>query len=163
MSGVMPQPENTLTTRKTCPCACSGQCEPEQPTTLADKLSEFLLGDRLPDIVLGWTAVAILSLLVLGGIGVLNQNTCHGSMHKTAVKDLVTLVQSSEMYKLQTGRPPYSFEQLLETGLIRKYTRDPWGNDYQLIVSHDAKSVTFRCAGPDGQQGTLDDVFADDY
>jgi hypothetical protein len=56
---------------------------------------------------------------------------------------------------------PDSLVQLVDAGMLREYPVDPWGTDYQAFARPDGSAFVIRCAGPDGVQGTRDDVFAD--
>jgi hypothetical protein len=122
-------------------------------------MSAFVLGKRLCDIT-GW--VVLLPLLAFEVYGLMAFNSFEASHTKTAQKDMSTLAQVSEMYRLEHGQFPDSCEQLLAAGLVRRCTLDPWGTEYQLFVVHDGRpSIGVRSAGRDRVHGTSDDVLPD--
>jgi len=69
-------------------------------------------------------------------------------------QQLVTLIAQ---YKLANNKLPGTPEDLDAPGAFR----DPWGNPVTFTFSDAGggrTNVTFRSAGPDGQDGTADDV-----
>jgi hypothetical protein len=143
-------------------CALSGHDCLKGRSTLEDGMSMLMIGKRLCDIA-GWVVVALLPLLVAKIYNDATRFACYGPSHtKTAQKDMETLTQVSEMYKLQHGHFPGSCAQLLAADLVQKCTLDPWGTEYQLFVVHDGRpSIGVRSAGKDKDHGTLDDIFPD--
>ncbi len=67
-----------------------------------------------------------------------------------AIKDIEGLRFKSELYKYKTGSYPANLAQVSNI-------KDPWGRPYLYSVEND--SVSILSAGPDGKQGTPDDVY----
>lgn len=93
---------------------------------------------------------------------------------KKAAVDIQQLEGALEMYKLRTNTFPTS-EQGLEAlvtaptidpiprgyppeGIIKRLPLDPWGNDYVLLNPGELGAYDLYSAGPDGLQGTDDDI-----
>jgi competence protein ComGC len=163
MQAAMPPSANTPSPCKPCSCASAGQHEPDVPSSLVDKLSVFVFGERLSGIELVelcGLVVAVLSVLVLGVLGLngMSHGGCHGGA-KGAQSDMIAIVQEAEMYRLEHGHFPDSLVRLVENGDLRKYPVDPWGTDYQAFARPDGNTFFVRSAGPDRVHGTSDDVF----
>jgi len=45
-----------------------------------------------------------------------------------------------------------------EGGFIKRLPKDPWGNDYQLLNPGEHGKMDIFTMGPDGEQGTEDDI-----
>lgn len=45
-----------------------------------------------------------------------------------------------------------------EGGFIKRLPKDPWGNDYQLLNPGEHGKMDVFSMGPDGEQGTEDDI-----
>ncbi|MBG6243818.1 type II secretion system protein GspG [Candidatus Symbiopectobacterium sp. 'North America'] len=91
-----------------------------------------------------------------------------------AVSDIVALESALDMYRLDNQRYP-STEQGLTAlvkkpviqpepknyqpdGYIRRLPQDPWGADYQLQNPGKHGKLDIFSLGPDGMQGTEDDI-----
>ncbi|MEZ6878528.1 type II secretion system major pseudopilin GspG [Enterobacter sp. KBR-315C3_2022] len=91
-----------------------------------------------------------------------------------AVSDIIALENALDMYKLDNHRYPTT-EQGLEAlitaptrapradnynpdGYIRRLPADPWGNDYILISPGEHGAIDIMSTGPDGENGTADDI-----
>jgi hypothetical protein len=76
--------------------------------------------------------------------------------------DLHNLATSLEVYGLQTHEScPPSLEALVEAGLLRRISLDPWGQPYHYRCTV-AGRPEVRSAGPDRRLGTDDDLRLDD-
>lgn len=158
MPHAMPSLPSPQSPANPCSRAVVGRACVKARWCLCDTMSVFVGGKRLCDIVIWIVAVMLVPLLV--EIHDAMRPTC-GSPWKTAQKDLATLMQVIEMYKLQHDHAPESCEQLRAADLVQKCTLDPWGTEYQLLVADDGKHVTVSSAGPDEEHGTLDDMSSD--
>lgn len=93
---------------------------------------------------------------------------------KKAAVDIQQLEGALEMYKLRTNTFPTT-EQGLEAlvsaptidpiprgyppeGIIKRLPLDPWGNEYVLLNPGELGAYDLYSAGPDGLQGTEDDI-----
>ncbi|WP_026970693.1 type II secretion system major pseudopilin GspG [Aliagarivorans marinus] len=91
-----------------------------------------------------------------------------------AIADIVALENALDMYRLNHSRYPTT-DQGLEAlvsqptsgpeprnypdgGYLRRLPKDPWGNDYILISPGERGRVDVFTAGPDGEEGTNDDI-----
>ena len=68
-----------------------------------------------------------------------------------------SLSQSISFYRLQHSQYPETIDDLVEAGIILKQIPDPWGTPYELHIG--VGQFAIRCAGPDRQHGTLDDLY----
>ncbi|MEM7782470.1 MAG: type II secretion system major pseudopilin GspG [Planctomycetota bacterium] len=113
--------------------------------------------------------MAILVVLAsLSTFAVLNlQKT---SYQRTAFMDIKTLSDACKMYKLNCGFFPAKLEDLTNNpaGLSRAQwggpyieqviSNDPWNRPYKYSPDEANDRVLITSAGPDGQEGTQDDV-----
>lgn len=106
--------------------------------------------------------VAILSLIA-GGVAIYAIPKFQQAQKDTAKTDCKTLVQVVETYKL--NHPGASTEcptiEALKNDKSLKAdqnTNDPWGKPYRIICSAEDFGVT--SAGPDGKEGSEDDIWA---
>ena len=86
------------------------------------------------------------------------------------LSQISTLENACTSYKLQVGRFPNSLDDLFTqpAGLSTRQWRgpylsnpvpmDPWGNVYNYAPDEANNRVNIMSAGPDGQQGSPDDV-----
>jgi general secretion pathway protein G len=95
-------------------------------------------------------------------------------MVQAAIGPNGTMMQAIELYKFNTGQFPENLKDLVEKpsndAIAKKWTgpylkditmlKDPWGNDYYYNRAGNkvAGSVDLWSAGPDGQDGTDDDI-----
>lgn len=104
----------------------------------------------------------VVSLITVNVMGRLEQ----GKLDTTR-SQAYELAKSVDIYKLQTGNYPSTGQglQVLVTPpkgkpIIDTLPKDPWNNDYTLIVPGQKNPTKFdiRSKGPDAQEGTEDDV-----
>ena len=104
----------------------------------------------------------VVSLITVNVMGRLDQGKID-----TARSQAYELAKSVDIYKLQTGSWPSTGQglQVLVTPpkgkpIIDQLPKDPWNNDYTLIVPGQKNPNKFdiRSKGPDAQEGTEDDV-----
>ena len=105
--------------------------------------------------------------LVTAAIGVAVMNQLGKGQSDTARNQAYEIGKSLELYKLTNGRYPTTAEglQVLVTPpkgkpLMETLPKDPWGNDYVYTIpgQKNANKFDVRSKGPDGQEGTEDDV-----
>jgi general secretion pathway protein G len=111
----------------------------------------------------GMTLIEILVVLaiiglIMGGVAIVAFNAFDDSKLKAAAKDIATLGQSVEMYRLQKNKCPKTAQDLKAAGIIQKITKDPWGNDYVFKCPGEHGPVDISSAGKDGEMGTEDDI-----
>jgi general secretion pathway protein G len=111
----------------------------------------------------GMTLIEILVVLaiiglIMGGVAIMAFNAFEGSKEKAAAKDIATLAQSVEMYRLQKNKCPKSAQDLKAAGVVAKVTKDPWGADYVIKCPGEHGPVDISSPGPDGQAGNEDDI-----
>lgn len=111
----------------------------------------------------GMTLIEILVVLaiiglIMGGVAIVAFNAFDDSKTKAAAKDIATLAQSVEMYRLQKNKCPKSAQDLKAAGIIQKITKDPWGADYVIKCPGEHGSVDITSPGKDGQLGSEDDI-----
>ena len=85
-----------------------------------------------------------------------------------ALQDITNLKAQLNTFEVDTGSFPTSLDQLRENTsnitnwhgpYIDKLPQDPWGHDYiYRPPSGDSTDFTIISAGPDGQEGTADDI-----
>jgi general secretion pathway protein G len=92
------------------------------------------------------------------------------SYQKTAFMEISTLSEACTMYKLTVGRFPAKLDDLFTnpSGLSKTqwggpYLKqpiqaDPWQRPYKYAADELNDRVMITSAGPDGQEGTQDDV-----
>ena len=104
----------------------------------------------------------VVSLITVNVMGRLDQGKID-----TARSQAYELAKSVDIYKLHTGSWPSTGQglQVLVTPpkgkpIIDQLPKDPWNNDYTLIVPGQKNPNKFdiRSKGPDAQEGTEDDV-----
>ena len=96
--------------------------------------------------------------LIMGGVAVVASNALGDAKGKTAKKDIANLETSVEMYQIQKNKCPKGVEDLKAAGIIKKVTKDPWGNDYVIKCPGENGAVDISSPGKDGQLGNEDDV-----
>jgi general secretion pathway protein G len=127
----------------------------------------------------GFTLIEIMIVIfIIGMIMALVAPNIIGSQQEAELKkaaiDIQQLENSLEMYRLRTNRFPTT-EQGLEAlvsiptiepiprsypegGIIKRLPLDPWGNDYILLSPGEINDVDLYSMGPDGLDGTDDDI-----
>jgi general secretion pathway protein G len=111
----------------------------------------------------GMTLIEILVVLaiiglIMGGVAIVAFNAFDDSKTKAAAKDIATLAQSVEMYRLQKNKCPKSAQDLKAAGIIQKITKDPWGADYVIKCPGEHGPVDISSPGKDGEIGGEDDI-----
>jgi general secretion pathway protein G len=111
----------------------------------------------------GMTLIEILVVLaiiglIMGGVAIVAFNAFDDSKTKAAAKDIATLSQSVEMYRLQKNKCPKSAQDLKAAGIIQKITKDPWGADYVIKCPGEHGPVDISSPGKDGTIGNEDDI-----
>jgi general secretion pathway protein G len=111
----------------------------------------------------GMTLIEILVVLaiiglIMGGVAIVAFNAFDDSKSKAAAKDIATLAQSVEMYRLQKNKCPKSAQDLKAAGIIQKITKDPWGQDYVIKCPGEHGPVDISSPGKDGEIGGEDDI-----
>jgi general secretion pathway protein G len=111
----------------------------------------------------GMTLIEILVVLaiiglIMGGVAIVAFQQFEGAKDNTAAKDIATLNQSVEMYRLQKNKCPKSAQDLKAAGIIQRVTKDPWGNDYVIKCPGEHGPTDISSAGKDGEIGTDDDI-----
>lgn len=102
--------------------------------------------------------LAIIGLIV-GGISVMAFNRFSDAQGDTARNQTVQISQLVEQYMLmKKGKCPKTLQELKAAGIASKVTKDPWGNDYTFKCPGEHGSVDVTSNGPDGEQGTEDDI-----
>lgn len=104
----------------------------------------------------GMTLIEILVVLaiiglIMGGVAIVAFNAFDDSKSKAAAKDIATLAQSVEMYRLQKNKCPKSAQDLKAAGIIQKITKDPWGQDYVIKCPGEHGPVDITSLGKDGE------------
>lgn len=104
----------------------------------------------------GMTLIEILVVLaiiglIMGGVAIVAFNAFDDSKSKAAAKDIATLAQSVEMYRLQKNKCPKSAQDLKAAGIIQKITKDPWGQDYVIKCPGEHGPVDISSFGKDGE------------
>ena len=102
--------------------------------------------------------LAIISL-ILGGVGLVAFNSFKDAQADDARNDVVQIQQAVEQYMLQKrGKCPKSLQELKASGIASRISKDPWGNDYNIVCPGEHSSVDVVSPGEDGELGTDDDV-----
>lgn len=131
----------------------------------------------------GFTLMEIMVVLVIIGllVGVVAPNIM-GQLEKakieTAYRDINTISSLLDSYKIDNNRYPTTEQGLqalvtkpdidpvprryLPGGYTKKINRDPWDNEYVLISPNDSGGFDLYSFGPDGVDGTEDDISNND-
>jgi general secretion pathway protein G len=78
-------------------------------------------------------------------------------MYRSQNYNYPTTEQGLEALVSQTDVEPLP-RRFPEGGYIRRLPLDPWGNDYQLLNPGENGKIDIFSMGPDGEQGTDDDI-----
>lgn len=127
----------------------------------------------------GFTLMEVMVVIVIIGMigGAVVQNVM-GSLDTAkiskVVQDIKGLETSLTMYKMDNDQYPNTeqgLEALVEEtdveplprrypegGYVKRLENDPWGNAYQLLNPGDNGDIDIFSMGPDGEQGTEDDI-----
>ena len=127
----------------------------------------------------GFTLLEVMIVLVIIGIiaGMIVPNLMGSqdtAREQKAAIDISSLETALGMYRSQNYKYP-STEQGLEAlitetdveplprrfpegGYLKRLPKDPWGNEYQLLHPGEHGKMDVFTMGPDGEQGTDDDI-----
>ncbi|PRQ08330.1 type II secretion system protein GspG [Enhygromyxa salina] len=110
----------------------------------------------------GMTLIEILVVLaiiglIMGGVAIVAFNAFDDAKTKTAAKDIGTLAQSVEMYRLQKNKCPKTAQDIKAAGILQKVTKDPWGGDYVIKCPGEHGPVDISSGGKDGDIATEED------
>ena len=114
----------------------------------------------------GFTLVEIMLVVVIIGIlasivavNVLPESeTARINAAKGQISNFNTAIN---LFFMSKGRLPNSLQELVAADKIKKIPNDPWGNPYSYQPKG-AKDWVIVSGGPDGSQGTGDDITSDD-
>ena len=126
----------------------------------------------------GFTLMEVLLVLVilviLGSLAVgIFQGTREGANIDAATAQISLIESAIDLYQLHMNAYPSSLQDLVQSPadaanpnkwrgpyLKRNITLDPWGNEYQLVApgQHNQNTYDFWSYGPDGADGTEDDI-----
>lgn len=102
--------------------------------------------------------LAIIGLL-MGGVAIAFFGVLDEKKPEIAAKDIATLVQGVEMYRLgKRDKCPKTLQDVKAAGQLDQLPKDPWGNEYVLTCPGDHGRVDVSSAGKDGEVGTEDDI-----
>ncbi|MBI1947591.1 MAG: type II secretion system major pseudopilin GspG [Deltaproteobacteria bacterium] len=130
-----------------------------RPRRAPAQLHGFSLLEIMVVLVLIGMVVSLITVNVMGRLEQGKLDTTRSQAYE--------LAKSVDIYKLQTGNYPSTGQglQVLVTPpkgkpIIDTLPKDPWNNDYTLIVPGQKNPTKFdiRSKGPDAQEGTEDDV-----
>ena len=78
-------------------------------------------------------------------------------MYRSQNYNYPTTEQGLEALVTETDIEPLA-RRFPEGGYIKRLPKDPWGNDYQLLNPGENGKMDVFSMGPDGEQGTDDDI-----
>jgi len=79
------------------------------------------------------------------------------AMYRSQNYNYPTTEQGLEALVTETDVEPLP-RRFPEGGFIKRLPKDPWGNDYQLLNPGEHGKMDIFTMGPDGEQGTEDDI-----
>jgi len=122
------------------------------------RLSAARRADRGMTLIEILVVLAIIGLIV-GGIAVSTFGQFGDAKIKSARNEVMQIQQYCEMYMLQkNGKCPKDVQELKAAGIIKKATKDPWGEEYTIVCPGEHGSVDVISSGPDKKPGGDDDV-----
>ena len=119
----------------------------------------------------GFTLVEILLVVailgILAGVAVVSLKGRTKSASIGATRTSIQAIQTAiDTYEVDNGVYPQSLQNLLTKGNENNWNgpyikdgrmpKDAWGNEFSYTVQGDSYKIT--SAGPDGQQGSADDI-----
>jgi general secretion pathway protein G len=137
---------------------------------ITSKRRNSMKGFTLIEVMIVIFIIGMIAALVIPNVGGSKSNA---ELKKAAI-DIQNLENALQMYKLNANRFPTT-EQGLEAlvsipsiepvprnypegGIINRLPQDPWGGDYILLSPGEIKPVEIYSVGPDGIDGTEDDI-----
>lgn len=102
--------------------------------------------------------------LIMGGVGVGAFNYYRKSQVKTARIAANKIAQAVQQYMIDNNNScPRALEEVVAQKFLQKKDRDPWGRDYIMRCPGQVNTdgVDVVSTGPDGQEGTPDDIKAE--
>jgi general secretion pathway protein G len=116
----------------------------------------------------GFTLVEIMVVIViLGLLATLVATNVIGASDEARITkaqtDVRVIADSVRSYRAKNGKLPESLEVLATKddrgrSELEELPQDPWGNDYQLVPGDRPVDWEVISWGPDGSQGTEDDI-----
>jgi general secretion pathway protein G len=137
---------------------------------ITSKRRNSMKGFTLIEVMIVIFIIGMIAALVIPNVG---GSKSTAELKKAAI-DIQNLENALQMYKLNANRFPTT-EQGLEAlvsipsiepvprnypegGIINRLPQDPWGGDYILLSPGEIKPVEIYSVGPDGIDGTEDDI-----
>ena len=115
----------------------------------------------------GFTLVEIMVVIViLGLLATMVASNVMGASDEARIKvaqaSVRTISGAVEGYYLQNGKLPESLEELVNPeakggAQLKELTKDPWDRDF-ILRGESRKDFEVICVGPDGSEGTDDDI-----
>ena len=99
--------------------------------------------------------VVIVMALIASGVAYAVVPSITGARETQTENDCKMLQNAVSIYMMQNGACPESFADLSISGGSRRV--DPWGQDFVIICNLDDEPQVYSL-GPDGEQGTGDDI-----
>lgn len=116
-------------------------------------------GFTLIELILVTVIIAVLA----GMVSLALRGVAQDSKIRAALGDIKSYQTAIDLFALDhNDQFPKTLQDLVsgKKKYLRELNRDPWGNPYVYIVpgQHYSDSFDILSVGPDGQQGTVDDV-----
>jgi general secretion pathway protein G len=135
-----------------------------RPTRRSSSRRGMSQGFTLIELLLVMVILAILAAVIVPKF----TGRTEQAKQSRALQDITNLKAQLNTFEVDTGSFPTSLDQLRENTsniqnwhgpYIDKLPQDPWGHDYiYRPPSGDSTDMTVLSAGPDGQEGTADDI-----
>ena len=116
-------------------------------------------GMTLMEIMIVFALIA----LIMGAVGVGAFSQWKKGQMKTARIQVNEIMQKAQQYMMDNNNEcPKSLDDMVAQKYLPKKPKDPWNKDYifRCPGTVNADSVDVISVGPDGQEGTADDVKA---
>jgi general secretion pathway protein G len=102
--------------------------------------------------------VVIVMALIASGVAYAVVPTFADARRRQTETDVRALQNAVSIFMMQQGVCPTAIEDLTIARSARRF--DPWGNAYVVACDIDAEPIVLS-AGPDGLQGTVDDIVSE--